>query len=117
MVRPRHGPCSPSRARWPMRRLTSTAFLLIALLLAERAHATNKLWLAFDSTTTGCQARTTNFFNCILPNTNFNALALQYRFGEALTLGGSKALTASCAATDFQCVINNTGFAPAAYDV
>jgi len=85
--------------------------------VARNAAAAGKLWLAWDSSTTNCKQATTDFFNCILPDTNFNALALQYQYGEGLSLAGTATISGYCAPADFQCVVGATGFTPTAYDV
>jgi MYXO-CTERM domain-containing protein len=97
--------------------LLAALALVASLTVAAYAGAANKLWLAWDSSSTGCQQQTTDFFNCILDNSNFNTLALQYKYGEALTVGGTAAIGSGCGATDFQCVVNAGGFTPAPYDV
>ncbi len=98
-------------------RICRGLLLAASLAFARNAEAAGKLWLAWDASTASCKQNTIDFFNCILDDTNFNALALQYRYGEGLTLAGSATLSQSCAPSDFQCVVNATGFRPTAYDV
>jgi hypothetical protein len=95
----------------------AAAFLFASIAFARSAEAGNKLWLAWDSSTTGCKQNTIDFFTCVLDDTNFNALALQYKYGESLTLGGTATLSQYCAPSDLPCVVSAAGFSPAAYDV
>ena len=103
-----------------MRFTQSIVAVLTALVLtftSASALAANKLWLAWDPSTAGCKQHVTDFFNCILNDSSFNSLSLQYKYGESLTLGGAVALSTTCSPSNFQCVVSAAGFTPAPYDV
>ena len=90
--------------------------LPIALLgLSGRALAANHLWIGYNPSARACENATTSFFNCVLGQTDFNELAVGFPYGEALVVGGTA--NVSCSDGDFQCVVNQGGFRPAAYDI
>jgi MYXO-CTERM domain-containing protein len=104
----------PSARRLPLP--FAFAFAAVLFLAAPAARAGN-LWIAWDPSTASCQAHTTAFFDCILNQSDFNTLALNFQFGETLKLAGTHVLTTSCAPNDFTCVVTNAGFAIQKYDV
>ena len=88
------------------------SFALGLVLLPRNASAlpTKKLWIAWDSQTAVNAQRTTDFFNCVLGATDWNALVAQFPYGEALTLGGTATIS-GCSSADFACVVGQAGFA------
>ena len=96
-----------------MKRLL-TAIIPCALAIAAApsvatASPNNKLWIAWDGNVSANKTNTTNFFNCILGSTNFNALCTGYQYGRNLSLGGTAVIN-GCASSDWTCVANAAGF-------
>lgn len=95
--------------------LRTTAVVLLALMsfaTAADANPTKKLWIAVKSDHGNCKQKVDDFSSCLLDATNFRpAFLASYPSGEDVVLGGTKTIGNNCGLYDYQCVVDQAGFA------
>ena len=95
----------------------AVATLALAIAIPRTAHATNKLFLAWDPEAAACEPKVARFFGCAIAHSDYNALIQAYSGGTPLVVGGTAVLSGSCTPKDAQCVATLAGFALSDGDV